>query len=118
MLLATSSLWNDEQIAVANYFSDDAPARTLIQINPYPTARPNIRWAEKTFRVLMKKQVLIDMRRLDPDTRPSATVMVSSASVHSEELVPQAKCRRTPRLYLMCFGKSEADRAQPVERVT
>ena len=66
----------------------------------------------------MQEQVLIHMRRFDPDTRPPATVMVVGTGVHREELVSQTKCRRTPGLYLVSLGKSEADRAQLVERVT
>ena len=116
--LATSPLRNYQQVPVADYFRDDAPARTLVQIDPNPTARPNVRWTEEPFGILVKQQVLIDVRRFDPDTRPSATVMVVSTGVHREELVSQAKCRRTPRFDLVCFRKSEADRAQLVERVT
>jgi len=99
-----------QQIAVADYFGDDAPARALVEINPDPPARPNVRWAEEPVRILVKKQVLIYVRGFDPHTRSAAAVMIVSAGVHRKELVPQSKCRRAPRFNFVRFRQRKTNR--------
>ena len=110
-------LRRDQLPAIAQQLGHLVPVRRAVEVHTDPAAGPHIGRLEEAIRPGTDHQLLVVLRRLDPDRIVPRAMMVRRSRVHREDLaLLDAERGRAPRLDFVSLRQREAEFAKARKR--